>query len=174
MAQVPYISTIAAAFNFQVRIVDEGIGCPFAGLTAVTKEVFLSGMVFAAIAHVFVIYCLHLAVNLTLKRGKPSLVHYVAVAMEIMLLGYERLAETSLKLMQCVSIGSEQRPFTSMETFFAGSGGNTVSWLLMPYLLSHSSGFFIWVLESCTTRPYPGKSLFSLVLFLCRFLSTGL
>ena len=107
MAQVPYISTIVAAFNFQVHIVDVGIGCPFAGLTAVTKEIFLSALVFAAIAHVFVIYCLHLAVNLTLKRGKPLLVHYVAVAMEIMLLGYERLAETSLKLMHCVPIDSK-------------------------------------------------------------------
>ena len=134
MAQVPYISTIAAAFNFQVRIVDEGIGCPFAGLTAVTKEVFLSGMVFAAIAHVFVIYCLHLAVNLTLKRGKPSLVHYVAVAMEIMLLGYERLAETSLKLMQCVSIGSEQRLYFD---------GNILCWQWWQHCLLAFNAIFV-------------------------------
>ena len=124
MAQVPYISTIVAAFNFQVHIVDEGIDCPFAGLTAVTKEIFLSALVFAAIAHVFVIYCLHLAVNLTLKRGKPLLVHYVAVAMEIMLLGYERLAETSLKLMHCVPIDSELHLYYD---------GNIVCWQWWQY-----------------------------------------
>ena len=134
MAQVPYISTIAAAFNFQVHIVDEGIGCPFAGLTAVTKEVFLSGLVFAAIGHVFVIYCLHLAVNLTLNRGKPLLVHYVAVAMEIMLLGYERLAETSLRLMHCVSIGSEWHLYFD---------GNIVCWQWWQYGLLTFNVIFV-------------------------------
>ena len=34
--------------------------------------------------------------------------HYAAVFMEVLLLGYERLAETSLKLMHCVSIGSRK------------------------------------------------------------------
>ena len=53
MAKVPYISTMVAAFNFQVQVVHERIGCPFAGLTAVTKEIFLSGLVLAAIGHVF-------------------------------------------------------------------------------------------------------------------------
>ena len=119
MAQVPYISTIVAAFNFQVHVVDEGIGCPFAGLTAVTKELFFSAVVFAAIAHVFVIYCLHLAMNLAMCRGKPLFVHYVAVAVEILLLGYERLAETSLKMMHCVSIDSVWRLYFD---------GNIVCW----------------------------------------------
>lgn len=124
MIKVPYIATVVSVFNFQVRIVDEGIGCPFAGLTAVTKEIFLSALVFAAIVHVFVIYCLHLVVSLTLKKYKPSLAHYVAVAMEIMLLGYERLAETSLKLMHCVSIGSEWRLYFD---------GNIVCWQWWQY-----------------------------------------
>ena len=106
MTQVPYISTVVALFNFEVNIVDKGIGCPFPGLTAVTKELFLSAVVFVAIAYVFIIYCLHLAVNLTTRRGKPLFAHYVAVAVEILLLGYDRLAETSLKLMHCVSVGS--------------------------------------------------------------------
>ena len=134
MAELPYISTLVSAFNFQVHIVDKGIGCPFAGLTAVTKEIFLSALVFAAIAHVFIIYCLHLAVNLMLKRGKPSLVHYVAVAMEIMLLGYERLAETSLKLMHCVLIGSEWRLYFD---------GNIVCWQWWQYGLLVFNAIFV-------------------------------
>ena len=124
MTKVPFLATIVSIFNFQVHTVDEGIGCPFAGLTAVTKEIFLSALVFAAIAHVFIIYCLHLVVNLTLKRKKPMLVHYVAVAMEIMLLGYERLAETSLKLMHCVAIGSKWHLYFD---------GNIVCWQWWQY-----------------------------------------
>ena len=65
----------------------------------VTKELFLSALDFVIIAHVFIIYCLHLAVNLTLRRGKPLFAHYVAVAMEKLLLDYDRIAETSPKLM---------------------------------------------------------------------------
>ena len=134
MAQVPYISTIVDAFNFQVHVVDEGIGCPFAGLTAVTKELFFSTVVFAAIAHVFVIYCLHLAVNLTMRRGKPLFVHYVAVAVEILLLGYERLAETSLKMMHCVSIDSVRRLYFD---------GNIVCWQWWQYVLLAFNAIFV-------------------------------
>ena len=119
MEKVPYISTTVAAFNFEVHILDKNIGCPFAGLTAVTKEMFLSALVFVAIGHVFTIYCLNLVVYRILKKHKPVLVHYVAVAMEILLLGYERLAETSLKLMHCVPIGSELRLYYD---------GNVVCW----------------------------------------------
>ena len=119
MEKAPYISTMVAAFNFEVRTLDEEIGCPFAGLTAFTKEMFLSALVFIAIGHVFMIYCLNLVVYRILKKHKPLLVHYVAVAMEILLLGYERLAETSLKLMHCVPIGSELRLYYD---------GNVVCW----------------------------------------------
>ena len=119
MQKVPYISTMVAAFNFEVHILDKKIGCPFAGLTAVTKEMFLSALVFVSIGHVFMIYCLNLVVYRILKKHKPLLVHYVAVAMEILLLGYERLAETSLRLMHCVPIGSELRLYYD---------GNVVCW----------------------------------------------
>lgn len=134
MAKVPFLATIVSVFNFQVHTVDEGIGCPFAGLTAVTKEIFLSALVFAAIAHVFIIYCLHLVVNLTLKRDKPMLVHYVAVAMEITLLGYERLAETSLKLMHCVAIGSKWHLYFD---------GNIVCWQWWQYGLLGFNVIFV-------------------------------
>ena len=134
MTRVPYLATIVAVFNFQVHTVDEGIGCPFAGLTAVTKEIFLSALVFAAIVHVFMIYCLHLVVNLILKRDKPMLVHYVAVAMEIMLLGYERLAETSLKLMHCVKIGSKWHLYFD---------GNIVCWQWWQYGLLGFNVIFV-------------------------------
>ena len=135
MAKVPYISAVVALFNFEVNVVDKGIGCPFPGLTVVTKELFLSALVFVAIAHVFIIYCLHLAVNLTLRRGKPLFAHYVAVAMEILLLGYDRLAETSLKLMHCVSVGSVWRLYFD---------GNIVCWQWWQHgLLAYNAVFVV-------------------------------
>ena len=134
MGKVPYISTMVAAFNFEVRILDEEIGCPFAGLTAVTKEMFLSALVFVAIGHVFTIYCLNLVVYRILKKHKPVLVHYVAVAMEILLLGYERLAETSFKLMHCVPIGSELRLYYD---------GNVVCWQWWQHCLLAFNVIFV-------------------------------
>ena len=135
MAKVPYISAVVALFNFEVNVVDKGIGCPFPGLTVVTKELFLSAPVFVAIAHVFIIYCLHLSVNLTLRRGKPLFAHYVAVAMEILLLGYDRLAETSLKLMHCVPVGSVWRLYFD---------GNIVCWQWWQHgLLAYNAIFVV-------------------------------
>ena len=134
MEKVPYISTMVAAFNFEVHILDKKIGCPFAGLTAVTKEMFLSALVFVAIGHVFMIYCLNLVVYRILKKHKPLFVHYVAVAMEILLLGYERLAETSLKLMHCVPIGSELRLYYD---------GNVVCWQWWQHCLLAFNVIFV-------------------------------
>ena len=134
MQKVPYISTMVAAFNFEVHILDKKIGCPFAGLTAVTKEMFLSALVFVSIGHVFMIYCLNLVVYRILKKHKPLLVHYVAVAMEILLLGYERLAETLLKLMRCVRIGSELHLYYD---------GNVVCWQWWQHCLLAFNVIFV-------------------------------
>ena len=109
--KIPFMYFLIAAFNFQVRTINEGIGCPFEGLTAVTKQLLLSGTVFLAMSEVVVVYGVHSVINMIRRKEKPALIHYMTVVMEVLLLGYERLAETSLTLMQCVSIGSEQRLF---------------------------------------------------------------
>ena len=124
--KVPYINIVISAYNFQVHDIARGIGCPLVGLTAVTKELFLSMPVFVTMANVVVIYCVHVVVNLLIKRGMPSVHHYMAVFLEILLLGYDRLAETSLGLMHCVSIGSQRRLFID---------GNTPCWQTWQYLL---------------------------------------
>ena len=105
---IPFLAFVISALNFQVTTVNNKIGCPFSGLTAVTKELFLSGTVFLAVANVFIVYILHLFINILRRKEKPRLIHYAAVFMEVLLLGYERLAETSLNLMHCVSIGSRK------------------------------------------------------------------
>ncbi|KAL9973689.1 hypothetical protein ACROYT_G020175 [Oculina patagonica] len=106
LEKIPFIYTVIAAFNFQVRTINKGLGCPFVGLTAVTKELLLSGTVFLTMADIAVIYYVHSFINMLGRKEKPPLIHYMAAIMEVLLLGYERLAETSLKLMHCVPIGS--------------------------------------------------------------------
>lgn len=124
--KVPFIYIVISAYNFQGRAMCKGIGCPFAGLTAVTKELLLSVTVFSTMANVVFIYCVHVVVNLVRKKRMPSVRHYMAVVLEILLLGYDRLAETSLRLMHCVSIGSERRLFID---------GNTLCWRPWQYVL---------------------------------------
>ena len=113
--KIPFVLAIVDAFNFHVRSLHRVTDCPFPGLTAVTKELLLSGTVFLTMTELVVIYGLHVAFNKIRRKQKPSLIHYMAVVIELLLLGYERLAETALKLMHCVSIGSEKRLFIDAE-----------------------------------------------------------
>ena len=106
VGKIPFIHFVISVYNFHVQSINQGLGCPFAGLTAVTKELFLSGTVFLTMANLVLIYVVHHVINMLMGKGKPSLISYMAVVMEVLLLGYERLAETALKLMHCVSIGS--------------------------------------------------------------------
>lgn len=122
----PFIYIFISAYNFEVRDISKGIGCPFVGLTAVTKQLLLSAAVFATMANVFFFYGVHVVVSVVRRRRIPSVRHYMAVALEILLLGYDRLAETSLDLMHCVSIGKEQRLFID---------GNILCWQSWQYLL---------------------------------------
>ena len=109
--EIGFISTVLGLFNFQIRSYNENVGCPFVGLTAVTKELFLSLKVFATMACTFVIFVIHTGISKTGRLQRPSTALYLAVAMEVLLLGYERLADASLSLLQCVPIGSEWRLF---------------------------------------------------------------
>lgn len=122
----PFIYIFISAYNFEVRDISRGIGCPFVGMTAVTKQLLLSATVFATMANVVFIYCVHVVVNWVRGKRMPSLRHYMAVVLEILLLGYDRLAETSLDLMHCVSIGTEHRLFID---------GNTLCWQTWQYVL---------------------------------------
>ena len=122
-----FTRAILSVFNFGVSAFYRGIDCPLSGLTAVTKQLLLSVTVFGTMVNVFLIYCLHLVINMVRKTAaRPPLSHYMAVVLEILLLGYDRLAETSLVLMHCVSIGSERRLFLD---------GNTPCWEAWQYLL---------------------------------------
>ena len=108
---VPIIPPIIAIFNFQVKSLDGSIGCPFPGLTVVTKELFKCMKFLGTLLSFGLIYVLHRATSRSLHTAPPSMKLYLAVALETLLLGYERLADTSLKLMHCVPIDKDWRLF---------------------------------------------------------------
>ena len=108
---VPIIPPIIAIFNFQVKSLDGSIGCPFPGLTAVTKELFKCMKFLGTLLSIGLIYVLHRATSRSLHTAPPSIKLYLAVALETLLLGYERLADTSLKLMHCVPVDKDWRLF---------------------------------------------------------------
>ena len=125
--EMPVVVATISAFNFQVRASYLRIDCPFPGLTPVTKELLLSLVVFATMANLALIFCTHLVISRFHKKvRKPSLSRYMAVFLEILLLGYDRLAETSLALMHCVSTGDEHRLFID---------GTTICWKPWQYIL---------------------------------------
>ena len=101
---VPIIPPIIAIFNFQVKSLDGSIGCPFPGLTAVTKELFKCMKFLGTLLSIGLIYAIHRATSRSLHTAAPSMKLYLAVALETLLLGYERLADTSLNLMHCVPV----------------------------------------------------------------------
>ena len=101
---VPIIPPIIAIFNFQVKSLDGSIGCPFPGLTVVTKELFKCMKFVGTLLSIGLIYAIHRATSRSLHRAPPSMKLYLAVALETLLLGYERLADTSLNLMHCVPV----------------------------------------------------------------------
>ena len=122
---VPFIPPVMAFFNFQVKTLDGSIGCPFPGLDAVTKELFMCLKFLATLLSIGFIYAIHRFSSKSFHLPAPSLPLYLAVALETLLLGYETLADTSLKLMHCVPIGQDWHLF--ME-------GNIQCWQWWQYL----------------------------------------
>ena len=131
---VPFIPPIIAIFNFQVKTMDGSIGCPLPGLSVVTKELFLCSKFLATLLSVGVIYAVHRAASKFRHISQPSLTLYLAVALETLLLGYERLAETALNLMHCVAIGMDWRLFVD---------GNVQCWQWWQYLMITFIAVFI-------------------------------
>ncbi|XP_068701932.1 uncharacterized protein [Montipora foliosa] len=113
--KIPFVLSIVEAFNFEIGTLEKYISCPFAGITAVTKELLRSGTVFLIMAEIVTIYCFHFAFNKVRRKEGQCAIHYIAVFIELLLLGYERLAESSLNLMNCFPIGSEKRLFIDAE-----------------------------------------------------------
>ena len=123
---VPIIPPIIAIFNFQIKTLNGGIGCPFPGLTVVTKELFMCSKFLGTLLSIGFIYSFHRAVSHTRFISPPSLTLYLTAVLETLLLGYERLTDITLKLMHCVPIEKDWRLFLD---------GNIECWQWWQYLL---------------------------------------
>ena len=122
---VPFIPPVIACFNFQVKTMDGSIGCPFPGLDVVTKELFMCLKFLATLLSIGFIYAIHRFISKSFHFPAPSLPLYLAGALETLLLGYEKLADTSFKLMHCVPICKDWRLFMD---------GNIQCWQWWQYL----------------------------------------
>ncbi|RMX61169.1 hypothetical protein pdam_00005651, partial [Pocillopora damicornis] len=122
---VPFVTPVIALFNFQIRTINGSIGCPFPGFNVVTKELFLCLKFLATLLSIAIIYAIHRVISRFRHIPKPSLTLYLAVVLETLLLGYETLADTSLKLMHCVPVGREWRLFID---------GNIPCWQWWQYM----------------------------------------
>lgn len=109
--EAPYLSFFIGLFNFQTRISQGGLGCPFPGLTVVTKELIHALVVIATLLAIQLILVLHFCFNKLMKRQPPTKARYYGATLRTLLLGYAILANASLKLLTCVPVLGERRLF---------------------------------------------------------------
>ena len=107
--KTPYVSLFVGLFNFQTRVSQGGLGCPFPGLTVVTKELLPALLVMATLFSIQVMLLLHWLFNKWTRRPRPTKARYYGATLKTLLLGYATLANTSLKLLTCVPVMGESR-----------------------------------------------------------------
>ena len=71
IGKIPFIHFVISAYNFHVQSVNESLGCPFAGLTAVTKELLLSGTLFLTMALSSFMAWIMLLMSLWARKSRP-------------------------------------------------------------------------------------------------------
>ena len=109
MNKVTFVRPFISLFNFEIW--KENFGCPFPGLTAVIKRLFSSLTVFGTIACISLICISHKAMSYNGCVDHPRVNLYLAAIVETLLLGYEKLTDVSLNLMNCIQVKSEWRLF---------------------------------------------------------------
>ncbi|KAL9984946.1 hypothetical protein ACROYT_G007293 [Oculina patagonica] len=107
--QAHFVSFFIGLFNFQTRISRGHFGCPFPGLTVVTKELIPALGVLATLFNIQLILLIHLSFNKIRGRPRPSVAPYYAATLKTLLLGYATTANTALKLLTCVHVLGESR-----------------------------------------------------------------
>ena len=107
------LSPIIGWFDFKAINSNDGLVCPFRGLTVPSKIFLHASQVFAVLSGVLVIFLLHGAVRKFRKQSPtvPSSGQYFGATTECLLLGYSALASAALKTLNCVEIQSTSRFF---------------------------------------------------------------
>ena len=134
MNRLKFIRPLVSVFNFKIQSWNERFGCPFPGLTAVTKQLFSSLKVLGTIACISLTCLIHKAMSYVGCISRPRISLYLAAGVETLLLGYERLTEVSLSLLKCVPVHSESRLFLD---------GNIRCWQWWQYALISYIGVFV-------------------------------
>ena len=75
IGKISFIHFVISVYNVHVQSINESLGCPFVGLTVVTKKLLLSGTVFLTMANLFLIYGVDYVFNVVMGKEKPSLIH---------------------------------------------------------------------------------------------------
>lgn len=107
------LTPIIGWFDFKVISSNEGLVCPFRGLTVASKIFLQASQVFAVLSGILVIFLLHGTVRKLQKQtpAMPPSGQYLGAATECLLLGYSALASAALKALNCVEIQSTLRFF---------------------------------------------------------------
>ena len=104
-----FVAFFIGLFNFQTRLSKRNLGCPFSGITVVTKELIPALVVIAILITIQVIFLVHWCFNRGIGKPPPLTTRYYGATLKILLLGYASLANTSLKLLTCVPVLGESR-----------------------------------------------------------------
>lgn len=107
------LTPIIGWFDFKAISSNDGLVCPFRGLTVPSKIFLHASQVFAVLLGVLVIFPLHGAFRKFRKQSPavPSSGQYFRATTECLLLGYSALACAALKTLNCVEIQSTHRFF---------------------------------------------------------------
>lgn len=112
-----FIPLLTGIFNFRFHSSSSGLGCPFPGLTVVTKELFATSEVFSVVFCVFLIYGARQIWAKLRNHQHPSLAPHLSAATEVVLLGYTSLATSAFKLLTLKRV----RPGKEFHLFFDGN-----------------------------------------------------
>ena len=107
------LTPIVGWFDFKAISSNDGLVCPFRGLTVPSKIFLHASQVFAVLSCVLVIFLLQGAVTKFRKQSPavPFSDRYFGATTECLLLGYSALACAALKSLNCVQIQSTSRFF---------------------------------------------------------------
>lgn len=111
---VPFLTGI---FNFRFHSSSSGLGCPFPGISVVTKELFATCEVFFVVFCVFLIYGARQVWAKVRNTHQPSLAPHLSAATEVVLLGYASLATSAFKLLTLKRVS----PGKEIHLFFDGN-----------------------------------------------------
>lgn len=151
-----FLVSVTSIFNFQVRTSSSGFGCPFPGLTVVTKELFSVFGVFAVVLFIFLIYGARQLWAHLRQSQHPSLAPHLAAATEVVLLGYTTLATSAFKLLTVARMGTGK----DLRLFFDGNIVFFTWWqyvllaLVIVYVIPFVGLLFwgaCWLNEKCIT-----------------------